>query len=126
MVRSLTHAGWIGVDLDGTLALYDHWRGDEFIGDPIRPMVNRVKAWIAEGIEVRIVTARVFHPYYGDGAHDEPMPVREVRKAIEDWCVLHIGMKLKITCMKDYGMIELWDDRAIRVKTNTGERCCDG
>ena len=24
--------GWIGVDLDGTLAQYDHWRGIEHIG----------------------------------------------------------------------------------------------
>jgi len=25
--------GWIGVDLDGTLALYDRWRGIEHVGD---------------------------------------------------------------------------------------------
>ena len=26
--------GWIGVDLDGTLAHYDKWRGVEHVGDP--------------------------------------------------------------------------------------------
>lgn len=50
--------GWVGFDLDGTLAKYDHWLGCEHVGDPILPMVERVKAKIAEGYEVRIVTAR--------------------------------------------------------------------
>jgi len=34
---------WIGVDLDGTLAKYGEWRGVEHIGEPIPPMVDRVK-----------------------------------------------------------------------------------
>jgi hypothetical protein len=29
-----------------------------------------------------------------------------------------------VTCMKDYGMIQLWDDRAVRVVENTGQPCC--
>ena len=49
--------GWIGVDLDGTLAEYHGWNGS--IGKPIAPMVDRVKRWLAEGVEVRIMTARV-------------------------------------------------------------------
>ena len=40
---------WIGVDLDGTLATYDRWRGIEHIGDPIPDMVFRIKNWIANG-----------------------------------------------------------------------------
>lgn len=27
--------GWIGVDLDGTLAIYDVWRGANHIGEPV-------------------------------------------------------------------------------------------
>jgi hypothetical protein len=30
--------------------------------------------------------------------------------------------KIPITCCKDRGMIELWDDRAVQVIENTGER----
>lgn len=30
---------WLGVDLDGTLAVYDKWRGIEHIGAPIPAMV---------------------------------------------------------------------------------------
>ena len=51
--------GWIGVDLDGTLAEYLGWQGMGHIGEPIAPMVERVKAWLAEGKDVRIFTARV-------------------------------------------------------------------
>lgn len=58
--------GWIGVDLDGTLAEYTGWKGVEHIGEPITPI-----------------------------------------------------------CTKDYSMIELWDDRAIRVQPNKGIPCCE-
>ena len=51
-------AGWIGVDLDGTLAHYGGWVEPERIGQPIAPMVARIKEWLGQGIEVRIFTAR--------------------------------------------------------------------
>jgi len=51
-------SGWIGVDFDCTLAEYHGWNGGE-LGPPIPAMVERVKAWLAEGREVRIFTARV-------------------------------------------------------------------
>jgi len=41
--------GWIGVDLDGTLAHYEGFKGAQHIGEPISPMVERVKRWLAEG-----------------------------------------------------------------------------
>ena len=100
--------GWIGVDLDGTLAHYDGWKGKHHIGEPIPAMVKRVRAWLDQGREVRIFTAR---------AHDVAYP--EI-KAIQDWCLKHIGQKLPVTCTKDFGMTELWDDRAVSVEPNTG------
>jgi transcriptional regulator with GAF, ATPase, and Fis domain len=39
--------GWIGVDLDGTLAKSVKARNREEIGVPIRPMVQLVKVWLA-------------------------------------------------------------------------------
>jgi hypothetical protein len=39
---------------------------------------------------------------------------------IGHWCQKHIGQRLEVTCTKDYGMIELWDDRAVQVVANTG------
>lgn len=110
--------GWIGVDLDGTLAKYDKWVHELHIGEPIPEMVRRVVGWLGEGKDVRIFTARV----WAGGGRD----VAPVRQAIQDWCRKHIGVALEVTCEKDYGMIELWDDRAVRVVPNTGMPCCAG
>ena len=55
----MSSRGWIGVDLDGTLAEYAGWVSEEHIGHPVPMMLERVKAWLAEGKDVRIFTARV-------------------------------------------------------------------
>jgi hypothetical protein len=108
--------GWIGVDLDGTLAVYDHWRGPEHIGEPVPRMVERVKGWLEEGIEVRIFTARVS----SDGTPARVLEAMDAQAAIERWCVRHLGRKLPVTNVKDYAMVELWDDRAVAVLPNEG------
>jgi hypothetical protein len=62
---------------------------------------------------VRIFTARVGgSPEYAAAA----------RPYIERWCREHIGEVLPITATKDFGMYELWDDRAVQVECNTGRR----
>lgn len=112
--------GWIGVDLDGTLAYYDEWRGIKHIGAPIPKMVERVKGWLAEWLEVKIFTARV--------APAEEMTKEQLEElaniflTIRAWVIEHIGQELDVTCLKDFGMIALWDDRCVQVLTNTGER----
>jgi hypothetical protein len=112
--------GWIGVDLDGTLAEYNGWQGERHIGKPIPLMLERVKQWISEGKDVRIFTARAYRPI--ELFCDEPMTKREVIKTIEEWCKEYVGVVLPIVCTKDYGMIELWDDRCVQVIPNTGVR----
>lgn len=49
--------GWIGVDLDGTLAGSGTGQGAR-IGKPVGPMMRRVRRWLSEGREVRIFTPR--------------------------------------------------------------------
>lgn len=105
--------GWIGVDLDGTLAEYDRWRGASHIGAPIEHMVARVKRWLDEGREVRIMTARVACNH---------IEARAVEDAVKDWCLEHLGAELAVTCTKDRAMIEIWDDRAVTVEVNTGRQ----
>lgn len=109
-------SGWIGVDLDGTLAHYDGWKGCAHIGDPVPAMVERVKGWLAEGRTVKIFTARM----HGHGAPLIGGGTEDVKTPIELWCRKHVGQVLEITNVKDFGMIELWDDRAVQVEVNTG------
>ena len=106
----MSDRGWIGVDLDGTLAEYHGWKGAEHIGKPVQAMVDRVDAWLDANQDVRIFTARV--------ADD---PDGSARGPIERWCLDVFGFLLPITNVKDYGMVELWDDRAVCVERNTGE-----
>lgn len=113
----MEHKGWIGVDLDGTLAHYDGWVSPTHIGEPIPLMLDRVKQWLAEGQVVKIFTARVF-----PGGRIDPEEFTQVCIAIQQWCKWHIGQVLPITCTKDYGMVELWDDRAVQIIPNTGRR----
>lgn len=104
-------AGWIGVDLDGTLAEYGKFQGHGHIGAPIPAMLDRVKRWLAEGRDVRIFTARVSGP---------PVEAEAARAVICKWVVEHVGLAMTITCVKDYSMRDLWDDRAVAVEKNTG------
>lgn len=105
-------SGWIGVDLDGTLASYSGWKNGGRLGEPIPAMAERVRKWLAEGKDVRIVTARV-------SGRDEA-EIRYETQRIQDWTQMHFKARLPVTCCKDYAMIELWDDRAVRVEANTG------
>ncbi len=101
--------GWIGVDLDGTLAfgLVGEVKRPN-IGAPIPDMINIVKDWIRWGYQVRIFTARAAKPLPDELA------------LIRDWCFAHIGVMLPVTCTKDDDLIEIYDDRAVRVERNTG------
>lgn len=105
----MSYSGWIGVDLDGTLAEYHGWNGG-VIGRPVPAMLARVKEWIKNGQTVKIFTARACT---GDA---------EQIKMIKSWCVEHIGRELEVTATKDFTMIELWDDRSVQVVPNTGKR----
>ena len=110
------NSGWIAVDLDGTLAHYEHGRGPDHIGTPIPAMLERVKQWLSEGRDVRIFTARVKGWKGTSGA---------IERRIRQWCKEHLGCEIPITCEKDLGMIELWDDRCVQVITNTGKSLAD-
>ena len=103
---------WIGVDLDGTLAKDGPWVDANHIGQPVEPMMNRVKEWIAQGITVKIVTARA-----GDPNGIPPVKAWLRKQGLPD---------LEVTDKKDFNMIELWDDRAIQVIPNTGKPVLSG
>lgn len=94
------------MDLDGTLAEYTQGADLAEIGAPIELMMSRVKKWISQGNVVKIFTARAAFP-------------RQI-EIVKAWLVKNGLPELEVTNVKDFGMIELWDDRCIQVTANTG------
>lgn len=106
-IKNRRARGWIGVDLDGTLAHYSGYKGPEHIGEPVPAMLLRVRSWIIEGqYDVKIFTARA----------EDPVSV----VAIEAWLQKHELPALEITNKKDFLCVQIWDDRAVQVIPNTG------
>jgi GNAT superfamily N-acetyltransferase len=104
-------AKWIGVDLDGTLAKEMEEFDPLKIGEPIEGMVRKVKEAVEDGVEVRVFTARM--------ADEEKR--EDIRKAIREWTLEHVGTALESTHEKDPGMTEIWDDRARQVVKDEGK-----
>lgn len=105
--------GWVGFDLDQTLAEWPNGQGVRAIGAPVPAMVQRVKALLNDGRDVRIFTARVSSPLLYD-FHDNQLCL------IRTWCMEVFGRELPITCIKDYECDYFYDDRARQVEVNTG------
>ena len=103
---------YVGVDLDGTQAYYDGWKGLEHIGEPIPRMVAYVKFLIANNIPVAHFTARV--------ASIDENKVLIAKKAIDDWSLKVYGKALPVTAIKDKYMVAYYDDKAYNVKLNKG------
>lgn len=111
MTRKSLH---YAVDLDGTLATYDRWRGVDHIGEPIEPMVRHVKELLANGDFVTIFTARVAP----EAARNESCD--RAREVIAEWCRMHIGQELPITAVKLPVFHAILDDRAEQILPNDG------
>lgn len=108
-------SGWIGVDLDGTLATYDPSTGiNGAIGQPTH-LIHIVRDMLALAIDVRIVTARVAT------IHGEHIP--EERQKVIDWLATHGLPRIPVVAEKDFGMLALLDDRAVGVHHNKGIAC---
>lgn len=99
------------VDLDSTLAYHTDWVHHTKIGAPIPAMRAKVLQWLNDGHEVFIFSARL---------NAEEDIVEDIRYAIQEWCVTHIGYMLPITGKKLLSFSEIYDDRAIQVVKNDG------
>lgn len=102
----LVPSGWIGVELDGTLAQADDVQSLDTIGEPVPLMLQRVRQWQMVGIDVRIFTGRV-----ADAAQ---------AGLIAAWQQQH-GLDLPVTGEKDFQMSAFYDARAVHVIHNDGE-----
>ena len=109
------HSGVIAVDFDGVLAQkVDPFDGS--IGSPIQPMIDRVRAWIADGKRVTIFTARA------SDAVQVPM--------IKSWLEDHGLPNMDVTNEKRAEFTHFYDDRATKVNAdgtlvNAGQPCGD-
>ncbi len=99
--------GWIGVDLDGTLAVYGGWKGPDHIGEPVPAIKELVLKFIDDGKEVKIFTARA--------------SIEDQVAVVKEWLKNNGFPDLEVTNVKDFTMISLYDDRAITVEHNTGK-----
>lgn len=142
-------AKWIGVDFDGTLAESMEKYDAKKCGAPIERMIERVRDLLDAGQEVRIFTARAYplnRVIWPDQKISDvleqlaaqqstnnmkfKMQSPEGRRWIEagngvitvrKFCKEHFGKLLPVTNIKEPDMEVLFDDRAIQVKTDTGE-----
>lgn len=115
---------WIGIDLDGTLAEYNGWRGAWHIGKPVPLMLARVKGWIGSGRTVKLLTARASMPpkeFPVEMQTARAAEITEFNKAWAEWCATYGIPVLEVTCEKNCQMVEQWDDRSVQVVPNTGE-----
>ena len=125
-----TGKGWYGFDLDGTLAVYDKWKGIDHIGEPVKPMVDLIRKMHDEGKVVKILTARIAPRKLEDGTVGESYitaPDGEggvtrtyAHQFINDWCHFNLGFIPEIVYQKDHLMLELYDDRVKQVVPNEG------
>ena len=100
----------IAIDLDGTLAHYDGWKGIGHIGCVIPEVANAMERAQAEGAEVHLFTARV----------SAPEDAAEAHKVISKWAEANHFTFASITAVKHKFFTEFWDDRAIQVIRNEG------
>ncbi len=111
---------WTGFDFDGTLVFEEpEWRGFEHIGEPIKPIVDKLKGYLKQGRIVKIVTARVSQ----DNEYDNYI----ARRNIYHWLLMYVHddsmanfPHIEIVSGKDMYMDKLYDNRAVQVETNTG------
>ena len=99
---------WTGFDFDGTLAkkVPGKHKSDE-LGEPVKPMIARLRRCLKSGKRVKIFTAR---------ADDEKSVT-----AIIKWLRKHDLPALEVTNLKDKEMVKCYDDRFIQVKPDTGK-----
>ena len=108
--------GWVGTDLDGTLAEYTEYKGWQHIGKPIPGVLNFIKKLRAAGIPVKIFTARCS----AESRAVDGLTFEQVEKVIQDWTEEHLGERLPVTAEKGCSMICFLDDSAVQIDKNKG------
>lgn len=101
----------VACDLDGTLAEYDGWKGDDHIGKVVPSIKAAIENVYNQGGEVWIFTARL---------SDDEEHRTKAYLAIEKWLLANDVRYSGITNIKHKFFTHFWDDRAIQVLKNEG------
>ena len=108
--------GWVGFDLDGTIAQYTTFQGWDHIGPPVPGFVNLIKKLRAFGIPCKILTARAS----AESRALNDITFEQVEKVVQDWTEKYIGERLPVVTEKSASMICFFDDSAVQVNKNMG------
>lgn len=115
--RFANNKKYIAFDLDGTLARHEPRESTDHVGEPIPSMVELARSYLLSGRHVRVITARVA-PVYDDAAEQVTL--------VKEWLAKHVThdmpYEIQVQAHKCGRMELLYDDRAIQVVRNTGER----
>lgn len=103
------------VDLDRTLAHFEEWSSPTTIGEPVPAMAAKVRQWLSNGNKIVIFTARVSPK----SRYTKPEECEAAKKAIEEWCIKHFGVRFEVTCEKEF-LDVIYDDRAVHICVNEG------
>ena len=101
----------IALDFDKTLAYHKSEWGVSRVGEPIAPMVERVKDWLAKGYGVTIFTVRM----------NRTGPELQQQIDMIDEFLVKVGLPiLPKTAVKQRHFSHFVDDRAYHVEPNSG------
>lgn len=113
-----TYKQTVAIDLDGTLAQYDGWKGVDVIGAPRPGALEFVTRLVAHGFDVVVYTARV-QDRKGENGH-EP---EDVVYLVHQWLGIN-GFPVEVRVHGSIGKpmaVAYVDDRSVKVPTNPGE-----
>ena len=106
---------WWGFDIDKTAFVDNGGTRGGVIGEPIMPIIRRIKWYLRAGRKVSIVTARV-HP----SEPDKVLQEATIRQALNEVLGPERACQIDSRSDKDRHMIALFDDRAEQVIPNKG------
>ena len=106
--------GWIGIELDGTLAYSDVYSPVAMseIGAPVTDMVAHVKDLLSQDVDVRIFTSR--------GSEMDKLQRAMSDEQIYTWCLTHLGVTLPVTNVMDHMCLHITGARFFRNIRNSG------
>jgi len=108
----------VAIDLDGTLAHYDHWRGPEHIGAPVTEAMTICRLLHKAGIKVIVYTCRTNRTMNEISGINTAKMVRDIGAWLHEWDLgfIHVSENEGKPFASAY-----IDDRAVYFKRNGGE-----